>query len=160
MPRIPSRSAPHEGSKYPSQIVAQRARDARRLHDDLSQENVAERMVSLGHPTWKRQTVGQIETAERNLTVDELVSLAAALETAVSYLLSPASVSDPYTAQPVDVGGPEPLDRNQLLSLYGFTTMPHPQAYAYYEWSDMTFKVARNWEEVKWEGAGDEGSQA
>lgn len=159
MPGIPSRRAPHKGSKYPSQIVGQRARDARRLHDDLSQEKVADRMVDLGHPTWKRQTVGQIETAERNLTVDELVSLAAALETAVSYLLSPASASDPFTAEPVDIGGPEPLDRSELLSIYGFSTMPHPQAFAYYEWPKMTFKVARGWDEVKWEGAGAEDSE-
>ncbi len=48
MPGIRTRRESHEGSHYPSQIVGQRSKQARRLHDGLSQEAVAERMVSLG----------------------------------------------------------------------------------------------------------------
>lgn len=151
MPGIPARREPHPDSSYPSRIVGKRAKDARRLHDRLSQEAVADRMVALGHDTWVRQTVGQVEDAERNLTVDELVSLAAALQTVVAYLLSPASPADPLTDEPVDVGGPDPLDRDEMNSLYGFNRVSYPHAYGYYEWPDMTFKVADGWKEVKWQ---------
>ena len=151
MPGIRTRRESHEGSHYPSQIVGQRSKQARRLHDGLSQEAVAERMVSLGHETWTRQTVGQVEAATRNLTVDELVSLAAALQASLAYLLSPSSPADPYTDELVDIGGPAPLDRKGLLNLYGFNTSPLPQAHAYYNWPDTDFIVARNWDEVMYE---------
>ena len=152
MPGIPARREPQQDSQYPSRIVGQRAKDARRLHDHLSQEATADRMVALGHGTWTRQTVGQVENAERNLTVDELVSLAAALQTMVAYLLSPASPADPFTDELVDIGGPDPLGRSEMISLYGFNRIPHPQAYGYYEWPDMTFKVERKWMDLEGEG--------
>jgi transcriptional regulator with XRE-family HTH domain len=151
MPGIRPRREPHEGTLYPSQLVGQRCKQARRLHDGLSQEEVAERMVTLGHETWTRQTVGQVEAATRNLTVDELVSLAAALQASLAYLLSPSSPTDPYSDELVDIGGPAPLDRNGLLNLYGFNTSPLPQAHAYYDWPDTDFRVSRNWDEVMWE---------
>jgi transcriptional regulator with XRE-family HTH domain len=151
MPGIRARRESHEGSHYPSQIVGQRSKQARRLHDGLSQEAVAERMVSLGHETWTRQTVGQVETARRNLTVDELVSLAAALQASLAYLLSPSSPADPYSDELVDIGGPAPLNRNELLSLYGFNTNPLPQAFGYYEWPETEFRAPRAWDGVKWE---------
>ena len=151
MPGIPARREPHPDSSYPSRIVGKRAKDARRLHDRLSQEAVADRMVVLGHGTWTRQTVGQVENAARNLTVDELVSLAAALQTVVAYLLSPASPADPYTDEPVDIGGPDALGRDKMISLYGFTRNPYPHAWGYYEWPEMTFKMADGWDEVKWQ---------
>jgi transcriptional regulator with XRE-family HTH domain len=156
VPGIAARREAHEGARYLSQILGQRVRQTRLLHDELSQEDVAERMERLGHATWTRQTLGQVENANRNVTVDELVSLAAALQTNVAHLLSPASPSDPYTHEPVDIGGPDPLGRTELASLFGFATVPHPQAYGYYEWPDMTFKVAEGWHEVLWEGAGDD----
>ena len=151
MPGIPARREPHQGSKYPSDIVGQRAKDARRLHDRLSQEAVADRMVALGHG-WTRQTVGQVENAGRHLTVDELVSLAAALQTMVAYLLSPASPADPFTDEPVDIGGPDPLGRSEMLGVYGFNRVPHPQADGYYDWPDMTFKLERKWWDLEGEG--------
>ena len=150
MPGI--RREPHQDSKYPSRIVGQRAKDARRLHDHLSQEATADRMVALGHGTWTRQTVGQVENAERNLTVDELVSLAAALQTMVAYLLSPASPADPFTDELVDIGGPDSLGRAEMRGLYGFNRIPHPQADGYYDWPDMTFKVGRKWMDLEGEG--------
>ncbi len=156
MPGIkPAQREPQEGSRYLSQILGQRVKQARSLHDDLSQQEVANRMTILGH-NWIRQTVARVESGDRNLTVDELVSLAAALQTTIAYLFSPASPSDPYTHEPVDIGGPNPLGRREVASLFGFTTVPHPQAYGYYEWPHMTFKVAIGWDEVLREGAGDD----
>ncbi len=149
MPGItPAQREPHKGSKFLSQLVGERAREARSLHNNLSQHDVAERMELLGH-NWVRQTMARIESADRNLTVDELVSLAIALQTSVAYLLSPASPADPYTSDPVDIGGPDPLGRDELSALFGFPTDPFPRARGYYEWPDMTFITARSWDEVR-----------
>jgi len=145
----PAQREPHKGSKFLSQLVGNRVREARSLHDNLSQQEVADRMELPGHK-WVRQTVARIESAERNLTVDELVSVAIALQTSVAYLLSPASPADPYTSMSVDIGGPDTLDLDQLSSLLGFRPDPFPRAWGYYEWPDMDFKVAHGWDEVRW----------
>ncbi len=92
------RRIPYEGAKYLTQIVGERSREIRTLYtsardqDEVSQEEIAERMVILGHATWRRQTVALVEKAGRNLTVDELISLAVALQTTLAYLLNPGSV--------------------------------------------------------------------
>ena len=54
------------------------------------------------------------------------------------------------TDEPVDIGGPDPLGREELDGLYGFNRVPYPHAYGYYEWPDMTFKMADGWGEVIW----------
>ena len=51
MPGISRRREPHTGSRYLSQIVGERVRDVRR-HRGVSQEELADRMVDLGHATW------------------------------------------------------------------------------------------------------------
>ena len=140
------RRPPHEGSFYLSQIVGRRLKEARRLHG-LSQEELADRMERLGH-IWVRQTVSQVEKAERNLTVDELISVAVAVEASLAYLLSPAAPTNPLRREPVDIGGPDALNRRALTGLYGFNWNPTPQAWTYYTWPDMDLVVAKNWDEV------------
>jgi transcriptional regulator with XRE-family HTH domain len=65
---------PPGGALFPSQILARNLGAVRRLRR-WRQELVAERMNFLGHP-WTRQTVGEVEQGRRNVTVDELFSLA------------------------------------------------------------------------------------
>jgi transcriptional regulator with XRE-family HTH domain len=67
-----------QGALYPSQILARNLGALRRLRG-YRQEFVAERMMYLGH-SWTRQTVGEVEQGRRNVTVDELFSLALVLE--------------------------------------------------------------------------------
>ncbi len=52
---------------------------ARRRLLELSQEEVADAMRLLGHPTWTRATVSEVERGGRTVGVSELVGLANAL---------------------------------------------------------------------------------
>jgi transcriptional regulator with XRE-family HTH domain len=70
---------------FPSQILARNLGAVRRLRG-WRQELVAQRMNFLGHP-WTRQTVGEIEQGRRNVTVDELFSLALAFQITIDRLL-------------------------------------------------------------------------
>ena len=141
MPEIPAhREPPHVGSRYLSQIVGERIGEIRRSRK-VSQGLIADRMQELGHGSWERQTVGLVESARRNLTVDELVSLAAALQTTLAFLLSPLSAwGNPQHM--VDVGGPEGLDTKQLRDLYGFLSVPFPNTNGYYDWPETVWKEA------------------
>lgn len=76
---------PPEGALFPSQILARNLGGVRRLRG-WRQELVAERMNFLGHP-WTRQTVGEVEQGRRNVTVDELLSLALVFAITVDRLL-------------------------------------------------------------------------
>jgi transcriptional regulator with XRE-family HTH domain len=76
---------PPEGALFPSQILARNLGGIRRL-GGYRQELVAERMNFLGHP-WTRQTVGEVEQNRRNVTVDELLSLALVFGITVARLL-------------------------------------------------------------------------
>jgi len=142
------RRNPHEGAKYLTQIVGERSREIRTLYtsirdqDEVSQEEIAERMVILGHATWRRQTVALVEKAGRNLTVDELISMAAALQTTLAYLLNPGSVWAHNYNEPVDVGAPNPLESRQLKDLYGFNPVPWPAANGAFDWPDMRWTEA------------------
>lgn len=83
-------------------------------------------MEVLGHTSWQRQTVGQVEKAERNLTVDEFVSLALALDCTVSALLSPWPLlsgdwPDDQEWQPkVDLGLNNPMPYKPYTGVLGF----------------------------------------
>ncbi len=58
--------------------VGRRIRLIRRARE-FTQEVVAGEMVRAGHLTWVRQTVSLVETAGRNVSVGELVDMAAIL---------------------------------------------------------------------------------
>jgi transcriptional regulator with XRE-family HTH domain len=77
----------------------------------LTQDEVAERMRSLGHSTWSRATVSEIERYGRSLSVDELVSLAAVFSIGVSSMLDPLGPGLPGldSRGQMDFGGPRPI---------------------------------------------------
>jgi transcriptional regulator with XRE-family HTH domain len=76
---------PPKGALYPSQILARNLGAVRRLRG-WRQEFVAERMMYLGHQ-WSRQTVGEVEQGRRNVTLDELFSLALVFDITIERLL-------------------------------------------------------------------------
>lgn len=135
MPGIPRRD-PLPDSLYPSQILGARVAEIRGAKR-LSQQEIADRLEVLGHPSWHRQTVSQVERAERNVTVDELVSLALALEVAVVTLFSPRRLvpfSGTESDVMVDIGTSELVDVDSFMSLVGFPTARRPWSVA--DWDD------------------------
>jgi transcriptional regulator with XRE-family HTH domain len=68
--------------------AASTARSESRLSSGLGQEQVADRMQSLGHP-WRRVTVSEVERGRRNVTVPELISLRLAVGANIKQLLDP-----------------------------------------------------------------------
>jgi transcriptional regulator with XRE-family HTH domain len=77
-----------ESTPYAAVLAANiRAMRSRR---GLGQETLAKRMRGLGHGEWVRQTVGATERGRRKLTVGEVVSMAAALDTTVVALMVPS----------------------------------------------------------------------
>jgi transcriptional regulator with XRE-family HTH domain len=76
---------PPQGALYPSQVLARNLAAVRRLHG-WRQEFVSERMMYLGHG-WTPATVSKVERGRRNVTVDELFSLALVFEIVIERLL-------------------------------------------------------------------------
>lgn len=72
----------------PSKVLSKNLRAVRSLRD-LSQQQLADRMTSLGHD-WSRATVSEVERHHRSVDYDELIGLALALETTI------AELGDPY----------------------------------------------------------------
>ena len=137
MPGIKRRD-PHPEAAFPSRHVGERAGEWRRVRN-LSQEEVAERMETLGHTTWRRQTVAQVEAAARSLTVDELVSLAMAVECTVRDLFRTMPLGTtgwPDEEGPVvDLGLPDPMPRSALAAVLGFTgDLGHDVSTPSYNW--------------------------
>jgi hypothetical protein len=80
--------AGHPGKVTFGQVVAANVR-AERGRAGLSQAVVSARMVALGHGAWKHyQTLGKAERGVRPLSAGEVLSLAFALETTISALMS------------------------------------------------------------------------
>ncbi len=73
----------------------------------MSQTELAEQMNLLGHQ-WTRATVSDVERSGRNLTVDEVLALAMALNVTIPDLLDPAGI-DGRRPGGLDYGGPEPV---------------------------------------------------
>ncbi len=70
------------------EILARNIRAAR-SRIGIGQENVAVRMQALGFSAWIRQTVSSTERGRRRPTAEEILGLAACLETTVHHLMSP-----------------------------------------------------------------------
>lgn len=88
---------------------------AARVRRRLQQQDLADRMRALGWK-WVRQTVGEVEKNKRRVTPDELVGLAASLETTVQYLMSPQLFDGP-----VELPSGVSLTAGQVRSLiFGF----------------------------------------
>lgn len=66
-------------------VVADNVR-AYRLLRRLEQQDVADRMLSLGH-RWKRATVSEVERGRRNVTVSELLGLVTVVGASINQLL-------------------------------------------------------------------------
>jgi transcriptional regulator with XRE-family HTH domain len=106
---------PAEGSRFPSQIVADNVR-AFRLLRRLKQSDVAVRMTSTGH-RWSPTTVSEVENGLRAVTVDELVGLAIILQVGVPILLDPTGPESRDTGTRIDIGSPDgPVSAGLLWS--------------------------------------------
>ena len=97
-------------------------------------------METLGHSSWRRQTVSQVETAARNLTVDELVALAVAVECTVKDLFSAVPLGDHFPdneERVIDLGLAQPMPRPALTAVLGFSGPYGPEVTnPSYIWSD------------------------
>lgn len=107
-PRRAGQQAP-EGAVFTADVFAYQLRTARLLAG-LEQTDVAARMRLLGHPTWTRATVSQVERGQRNITAVELLAAALALGVTVADLLNPRPTpfggSHPVVGRDVAVGSP------------------------------------------------------
>jgi len=90
----------HPARQLTRDVVADNLRAAR-ARARLKQDDVAERMRSLGFDTWSRATVSEIERRNRGVAVDELVTLAVVFGTPIATLLdhqqpevTPADIDD------------------------------------------------------------------
>jgi transcriptional regulator with XRE-family HTH domain len=61
----------------------------------LSQTDLAERMRQFGYSKWSRQTVAETLAGNRRLLAEELLAVAACLETTVQQLMSPQAWDGP-----------------------------------------------------------------
>lgn len=86
----------HADASATRRLLARNIRRAR-LAADLSQDDVAVRMRSVGHPTWSRTTVSELERAGRGLDVDELVRLCQVVDS------TPRDLMEPGDETPIDV---------------------------------------------------------
>lgn len=101
-----TRGEPRAGSVYLTEVLGENIKRYRGFLN-LSQHDLSERMIALGHK-WHSQTVGEVERGNRLVNVEELVGLALALTTSAVNLLVPVEVSGNYP--PVyDLGGPTPV---------------------------------------------------
>jgi transcriptional regulator with XRE-family HTH domain len=104
MPKTPKRAGrtPKPGSRFLSAVIADNVR-ARRTLRHYSQDELARRMRHLGHDTWVRATVSEVERAGRSVTIDEVAGLCAALGATFPQLLDPAGVERSHDEN-VDMG--------------------------------------------------------
>lgn len=94
MPTTPRRAnkTAVQGAVFFSEVVARNIKDYRGLRR-WHQEDLAGGMARLGHETWSRATVSQVETNGRTVTIDEILSLAVLFGVAVPALIDPLGVT-------------------------------------------------------------------
>ncbi len=147
---MPARTPTAAGRRSPDgqvtvpELLASNVRVYRLLRR-LEQEDVADRMRSLGHK-WRRATVSEVERARRNVTVDELLALVAVLGASVTQLLDsrgPGGRSGPRVALPVKAWGEATGDTDDWLDLdpaaVGALICSH-QVYAESVWTHGRFQ--------------------
>jgi transcriptional regulator with XRE-family HTH domain len=66
---------------------------ARRELRGWSQRQLARALVDLGHPTFRQQTVAEIEAGDRAVKLDEALALSSALGISVDSLIRPAGLA-------------------------------------------------------------------
>lgn len=95
----PAGRQPREGSRLPSQVVADnvRALRERRGHTQV----MLAHLVRCQGLDWRQSTVSQVELGARHVNIDELAALAAALEVSPPDLLDPTTSGDEHA---VDLG--------------------------------------------------------
>jgi transcriptional regulator with XRE-family HTH domain len=98
---------PQPGARFLSDAIATNLRAYRSVHR-LSQEELARRMGDLGHTSWSRATVSEIERGGRTVTIDELLALALVFGAPIANLLDPAGLDGTGTA-PLDIGTWTPM---------------------------------------------------
>jgi transcriptional regulator with XRE-family HTH domain len=102
---------------------------AERVADNLSQQDVAERMTNLGYSGWSAQTVADAETAKRPLAASEILGLSAVLSFSITQAIPPAL---PKMQADVTLPGGETvivrLDQTELIVWQGNipTEIPPP----------------------------------
>lgn len=98
---------PRKGSRFLGQVLSHNVRSVRGLRR-LTQEDLASRMRVLGHDNWVRATVSEVERYGRNVTTEELLGLALAMNVTIATLLEPTGI-DGSLAGDLDVGLPQTL---------------------------------------------------
>lgn len=89
MPKTPKQAkrTPHPDALFPSQVVAANMSKLRDLRG-MTQDALTEKMRHMQHQ-WSRATCSEVERGKRNVTVDELASLAIVLGVAPGELFDP-----------------------------------------------------------------------
>lgn len=71
-----------------SMVLAQNVKAARE-YQNLSEDDLAERMRNLGYSTWLQQTVSSVELGEYSLAAEEVLGISVALYASVTALMLP-----------------------------------------------------------------------
>ncbi len=112
--REPQPRAPRPGGRLLCDVLRANVRALRDARG-LSQQDLADRMVELGH-SWHQTTAGRIERGLRGVSAEEAGGLAAALETTVVGLLDPLATEEPDYF--IDLGpSAQPLSRRAARRL-------------------------------------------
>jgi transcriptional regulator with XRE-family HTH domain len=104
----PAGREPLPGSRFLSDVVAEKVRAYRTGVRHMTQDDLADGMRQHRHRTWVRATVSEVERGRRNVTIDEMASLAIVLEVPLVTLLDPVPLGG-GPAEPLDVGLPTPI---------------------------------------------------
>jgi transcriptional regulator with XRE-family HTH domain len=117
VPKKLPRGKPPQGTRFPFQVFAENVMVARTLRR-FSQPQLAERMRRLGFPGWTQSTVSQVERGQRSVHIDELWSLALALNTTIEFLLDPSERTGSERALEDIFLAPDAPELDALLAPY------------------------------------------
>jgi transcriptional regulator with XRE-family HTH domain len=116
-------------------LVLSRNIAAARVRLALDQQDLADRMRALGWK-WVRQTVGEVENNRRRLTAEEVLGVAACLDTTIEQLMSPPD----RPGSPVELPSGAMLMPGQVRALVSDTyNGPYNRSI---RWSGNTFEQA------------------